>query len=130
MVGLHENDVMEGNKMNDTERNALKAELKAEIMAEMQNAANAHRAVNSARFLQPVLDKWCHGENKSEHDGPMFEALPIYKGWDTYDHIRRITCNIMNVSRLQHVHDVERARHIADRLCEVVTELAKEGEHG
>ena len=130
MVGLHESDVMEGNKMNDTERNALKDELKAEIMAEMKDEAIANKLVNTAQCLKPVLDKWCHGGYKKEHDGPLIKALPIFKGWDTYNHIRRITCNIMNVSRLEYIDDVERARHIADRLCEVVTELAKEGEHG
>lgn len=113
--------------MNEIERNALKAELKAEIMAEMQDAAIMNRCVNTAHCLQPVLDKWCHGEDKSEHDGPMLEVLPMFKGWDTYNHIRRITCNIMNVHSLRFIRDVERARHIADRLCEVVTELAKEG---
>ena len=116
--------------LTDTERNALKAELKAEIMAEMQDAAIANKPVNSARCLQPVLDKWCSGEFKrGNRHGPMIEALPKYKGWDTYEHIRRITCNIMNVSYVRDIDDIERARHIADRLCEVVTELAREGEH-
>ena len=81
-----------------------RAELKAELMKELTEEISAKKqSQESAKALQPVLDKWCNGEN-----------------------IRRITCNIMNVSYVRDINDVEKAQKIADRLCEVIVELAKE----
>lgn len=113
--------------MTEQERAALKAELMQEIRAEI-NAGRAN--AESAKALQPVLDKWCNGENRygsRGRHGPLIEAMPTYKGWNTWDHIRRLTCNILNVSYVRDIKDVDRARRIAERLCEVVVELAKEG---
>ena len=107
-----------------------RAELKAELMKEIREEMNTIRINGeSAKALQPVLDKWCNGEcrhgNRGRH-GPLIEAMPTYKGWNTWEHIRRITCNIMNVSYVRDIKDVDKARKIADKLCEVVVELAKE----
>lgn len=113
--------------MTEQERAALKAELMLEIREEMNRVkGNAE----SAKALQPVLDKWCNGENRYGHHGrhgPLIEAMPTYKGWNTWDHIRRLTCNIMNVSYVRDIKDVDRARRIAEELCEVVVKLVKEG---
>ena len=107
-----------------------RAELKAELMKEIREEMNTIRINGeSAKALQPVLDKWCNGENRHGYhgrSGPLLEELPKYKGWNTWEHIRRITCNIMNVSYVRDIKDVEKAQKIADRLCEVIVELAKE----
>lgn len=107
-----------------------RAELKAELMKELAEELGAKKqSQESAKALQPVLDKWCNGENRYGYHGrygPLIEALPRYKGWNTWEHIRRITCNIMNVSYVRNINDVEKAQKIADKLCEVVVELAKE----
>lgn len=112
--------------MTEYERAALKAELMQEIREEMSSMKGNSE---SAKALQPVLDKWCNGENRYGHHGrrgPLIEAMPTYKGWNTWDHIRRLTCNIMNVSYVRDIKDVDRARRIAEKLCEVVVELVKE----
>lgn len=113
--------------MTEQERAALKAELMQEIREEM-NIAKANS--DSAKCLQPVLDKWCNGENRHGYhgrNGALIESMPKYKGWNSWEHIRRLTCNILNVSYVRDIKDVERARRIAEKLCEVVVELAKEG---
>lgn len=112
--------------MTEQERAALKAELMQEIREEMKII---RAKGESAKALQPVLDKWCNGENRyGNHgrNGPLIEALPRYKGWNTWEHIRRLTCNILNVSYVRDIRDVARARRIADKLCQVVVELTKE----
>lgn len=107
-----------------------RAELKAELMKELTEELSAKKqSQESTKALQPILDKWCNGENRHGYHGrygPLIEALPRYKGWNTWEHIRRITCNIMNVSYVRNINDVEKAQKIADRLCEVIVELAKE----
>ena len=107
-----------------------RAELKAELMKEIREEMNTIRINGeSAKALQPILDKWCNGENRHGNrgrNGLLIETLPRYKGWNTWEHIRRITCNIMNVSYVRDIKDVDKARKIADRLCEVIVELAKE----
>lgn len=113
--------------MTNQEREALKAELMQELREEMNTIR-----INgeSAKALQPILDKWCNGENRNGNhygrNGELIEVLPKYKGWNTWEHIRRITCNIMNVSYVRDIKDVKRARHIANSLCELITKLAKE----
>lgn len=107
-----------------------RAELKAELMKEIREEMNTIRINGeSAKALQPILDKWCNGENRHGNhgrNGTLIEVLPRYKGWNTWEHIRRIVCNIMNVSYVRDIKDVEKAQKIADRLCEVIVELAKE----
>lgn len=108
-----------------------RAELKAELMKEIREEMNVIRINGeSAKALQPILDKWCNGENRRGNhygrNGDLIEVLPRYKGWNTWEHIRRITCNILNVSYVRDIKDVDKARKIADRLCEVIVELAKE----
>lgn len=114
--------------MTEQERAELKAELLQEIKAELR-AKSTNGA--SSKVLQPVYDKWCNGENRHGFHGefgPLIEALPQYKGWQTWDYVRRLTCNIMRVSYLRDIRerDVERARNVADKLCELITQLAKE----
>ena len=112
--------------MTEQERAELKAELIQEIRGEMNiTVINS----DSSRCLQPVLDKWCNGENRHGYHGrhgALIELMPAYRGWSTWEHIRRLTCNIMNVSYVRGIEDIERARKIADKLCEVVVELVKE----
>lgn len=118
--------------MTEYERAALKAELIQEIREEIRAGKIASKNGDSAKALNPVLQKWCNGD-RHPHDrkvipcnGPLIQAMPRFKGWDSWDHIRRLTCNILDVSYVRDIVDVDRARRIADRLCEVVTELAKE----
>lgn len=104
---------------------------RAELIAELEQRFRKMNipAINSdaSRCLQPVLNKWCNGENgRGYHGGALIESMPAYKGWNTWEHIRRLTCNIMNVSYVRDIEDIERARKIADKLCEVVVELVKE----
>lgn len=107
-----------------------RAELKAELMKELMEELNAKKcSQESAKALQPILDKWCNGENRHGNrgrNGLLIETLPRYKGWNTWEHIRRITCNIMNVSYVRDIKDADKAQKIADKLCEVVVELAKD----
>ena len=113
--------------MTEKERAELKAELIQEIRGEM-NITKIYS--DSSRCLQPVLNKWCNGENRRGdygRRGALLESMPTYMGWDSWGHIRRLTCNIMNVSYVRDIEDIERARKIADKLCEVVVELVKEG---
>ena len=112
--------------MTELERAELKKELMEELRAEM--AANKIRG-ESSKCLQPVLDEWCNGQNRHGNHGrygPLIESLPKYRGWTTWEMIRRITCNIMDVSYVRDIWDKERAVRIAGKLCEVVTELAQE----
>lgn len=114
--------------MTEQERAALKAELMQELREEM-NAKTVRD--KSTKCLQPVLDKWCNGDRRPHGgvmpcNGPMIEAMPKFKGWDAWDKIRRLTCDILDVSYVRDIVDTDRARKIADRLCEVVTELARE----
>lgn len=107
-----------------------RAELKAELMQEIRNEMNIP-AINSdaSRCLQPVLNKWCNGVNgRGYRGGALIESMSACKGWNSWEHIRRLTCNIMNVSYVRDIEDIERARKIADKLCEVVVELTKERE--
>ncbi len=112
--------------MTEQERAALKAELMQEIREEMNTIR-----INgeSSKALQPVLDKWCNGENRHGNhgrSGPLIESLPKYKGWNTWEHVRRITCNILDVSYVRDIKDVEKAKRIAEKLCKTIVELAKE----
>jgi hypothetical protein len=112
--------------MTEQERAELKAELMQEIKAELSAKRNGGSA---SKVLQPVYDKWCNGENRhGSHGkpGPLIEALPNYKGWQTWDYIRRLTCNIMRVSYVRDIKDVNKARKVAEKLCEVITQLARE----
>ena len=54
------------------------------------------------------------------------KALPKFKGWQVWECVRRITCSIMNVSYVRDIRDADRACRIADRLCSLITEMAKE----
>ena len=111
--------------MTDTERAALKAELMREIMEELREEKTR---TGSAKTLQPALDKWCNGHRggNAVRYGPMIEALPKFKGWQVWECVRRITCSIMNVSYVRDIRDADRACRIADRLCDLITEMAKE----
>lgn len=112
--------------MNKQEWATLKADLIEEIRAaELQSRGNGL----ASKALQPIYDKWCNGENKHGIHGdfgPLIEAIPGYKGWQTWEYIRKLTCNIMRASYVREIKDVDKARKIADKLCEVVVELAKE----
>jgi hypothetical protein len=105
-----------------------RAELKAELMQEIRQEMNISMINGDAsRCLQPVVNKWCNGVNGHGYrGGALIESMPACKGWNSWEHIRRLTCNIMNVSYVRDIKDIERARKIADKLCEVVVELTKE----
>jgi len=113
--------------MTEQERAELKAELIQEIKAELSAKGNSGSA---SKVLQLVYDKWCNGENRHGNHGkfgPLIEVLQnTYKGWQTWDYIRRLTCNIMGVSYVRDIRDVNKARKVAEKLCEVITQLARE----
>ena len=109
--------------MTDEEKLRLKEELRLEILEELREAAeinNARKA--SPKALTGVMDKWVGGNR----NGLFCEMLPKTKVYDTWEHVRRIVCNLMNVSYVRELRDPDRAAHIADRLCTVIWELGKE----
>lgn len=111
--------------MTEAERDALKEELRTEILAEIkceEEREKARQRVNNS--LKPVLEKYL-GDDRGGLGSP-FHVLVRYRRYDTWEHIRRITCNILGVSYVREIKDGERARRIADRLCALVAELASE----
>lgn len=114
--------------MTNQEREALKAELMQELRAEIEDNKLKQKATSdNTQCLKPIIDYWVSGESGVRGKrGPMAEALPKYKGYATYEHVRRIVCNVMDVSYVRDIKDVKRARHIANSLCELITKLAKE----
>lgn len=104
-----------------------RAELKAELMKEIEERLASEQIIKqSTTVFQPIIDKWYHGGDGDNMSGVFVELFPSYKAWDTWEHVRRITCNILKVSYVRNIKNVDKARKIADRLCEVIVELAKE----
>ena len=105
-----------------------KSRMALERFAEIEDNKLKQKATSeNTQCLKPIIDYWVRGESGVRGKrGPMAEALPKYKGYATYEHVRRIVCNIMDESYVRDIKDVERARHIANSLCELITKLAKE----
>ena len=111
--------------MTSEEREALKRELKAEILAELterEETNTQEKAWTNNKALNPTMEKWI-GKNRG---GPMRQVMEARRCYDTWTRITRITLNILDLSWVREIANEERANMIADRLCQVVTELAEE----
>jgi len=88
-------------------------------------------ATTTPRALMPTHIKWFRDENGASYNSLMTKATgEPYRSWQIWELIRRATCVCCGVQYVRQLKNVEQANEIADKICQLIYDMAMEYKDG
>lgn len=102
----------------------MTAKEREELIEEIIKRIGGDRQV-TPRALYKTHDKWFRDENGASYNSKMTKAIgDPSASWQIWELVRRATCVCCGVKYVRQIKDVDRANEIADKICQLIHDLA------